>query len=409
MRKWSLVALVYLIPCTMFAQTAPAKKVHATFNHLEPTPKIFDLELNDRQTFTVRISNTCPDAFEYSFVGVERAPELQGAAKKPLVDKDIDIPYDARFGGYAFTIALKPGADPASVCESGDKLKSTSFIVSVRQSEWGLSFSGGFTISGLTNKVFAIKTENGVKKVIEEPDKADERKLGAASFVHVFHDRAAWKGLQPALGFGLGISGDNKAEYLIGAGLRLGDKATLNLGWAWGSISRLPNGVTFDTPIADDNVLNNLGTQVVRRVFVGLSYSFIDTKERLLKPFASDQKTTTPAAATPESGSKPGALSGGIVDSFKAIAGTVATYKGNADVSAALGDTSICSADASDAGGKTVSVMVHLKGASEAQLAKLKSLGKAAAESVNAAVAKLITLKPAPQVKDAVAFDSKCS
>jgi hypothetical protein len=388
-----------------FAQTTDkktdVKDADVTFDHLDGTPKIFNLSLGDGQKFTVRIKNTCPDAFDYSYQGVKSGDRAQ-AAETGLTDKDIDLVYDQQFGGYVFTIKAKGDTKP-SVCKGGDNLKPTTFIVAVRHESWNLSFSGGFTISSLTNRVFALKTDNGVKTVIEETDKQDSRKLGAASFVHLFHDSVAWKQLQPALGFGLGINSDNRAEYLVGAALRFGDRATFNVGRVWGSVARLPNGVALGSTVTDDNILNNLGSQVVSRWFVALTYAFIDTKDRLLKPFA--QESTGGGGGGKESAS-PG---DDALAAVKKAAADPKTYEGVAALNAMLTASDaekveICSTNSADAkpsaDNKSIEVTVHLKSATDKQLADLngpKTSGAPAAVGQHA-----------NQKVTKVAFDVKC-
>ena len=376
--------------------TKDTVKPDVTFKHPEGKAKIFDLDLNHGQKFVVRIENTCPAAFDYSYEGVERGTfQEQSEKKEPLSNKDFSLVYDQQFGGYVFHVVQKQGADPGKLCEGGEKLVPVSFIVSVRQQNWNLSFSGAFTVSGLTDPVFSIKTENGVKKVIEEPDKENTRRLSVASFVHLFHDHVQWKQLQPALGFGLGINSDNRTEYMIGGGLRFGDRATVNVGRVWGSIDRLPNGVTFDTPITDDNVLNNKGTRIVSRWFFAISYSFIDTRDRLVKPFAPDtgQAATTKAAA-------PGAKPGGEPDkaSIAAIqesAKASSTYKGIAEIASVLTPAGnpareVCEATTAGAADK-LTVTVKVKGVSADQVSQMNTKSAAALTAVASAAKDALT------------------
>jgi hypothetical protein len=307
-RVW-LAAMVLGGPVSVAAQDPAAKlpgspsggtpqtKSSVTFSHKNDKAKIFDLDLENRQPFIANITDTCPDEFDYSYAGIERGVVSQsdrGATPKAkLTTHPITVVYDDQYGGYVFSIRRKEGVVAGSQCEGSEPLQPASFIVSVREQEWGISFSGGFTFSTLTSPVYGIKTENNVKTIVEENGKQDKIKLGAASFVHVFHDAVKKRGFQPALAFGLGINADNKTEYFAGIGFRLGDKATINVGVAAGSIARLPNGTNHNTPITDDNVLNNLGSRVVGKAFFALSYAFIDTKDKFKKPFATDG---TPAA-----------------------------------------------------------------------------------------------------------------
>lgn len=358
-------------------------KPDVRFDHLDAKSRIYDLDLNHGQKFIVRVENTCPDAFDYSYSGLSRGVTQEQAereALKGLSSKDLEIVYDEQFGGYVIHIQQKDGIEPERVCVGGEKLENTTFIVSVRQQAWNISFSGALTLSGLTDPVFSLKTENDVKKVFVESDKEDAVKLGAASFVHLFHDGVKFKQLQPALGFGLGINSDSRAEYMIGAALRFGDKATLNFGRAWGSIARLPNGVTFDTPITDDNVLNNLGRRNVSRWFFAISYSFIDTRDRLLKPFAPG--TAAPPAATEraeESDEPDPASVKAIVDAAK----NAASYVGTAGLEVPATAQAVCDATAVKKDAKSVDVTVKVKSSAD----QLKALNAAAMKK--AAVTKI--------------------
>src|SRR5579862_6246102 len=47
-------------------------KPDVEFHHKDGKSQIFDLDLNNGQKFVVRIKDTCPDAFDYSYAGLER-------------------------------------------------------------------------------------------------------------------------------------------------------------------------------------------------------------------------------------------------------------------------------------------------------------------------------------------------
>ena len=260
-----------------------ADDAKATFDHLKPDVRISRVTVTDGETFVVKITNTCPTAFKYTYAPLKHGKPSDLAA---LSEELIKIPHDDQYGGYLIDVSRR--ADGTS-CEGSEKLEDITFVVSVDQDDWNVSFEGGFTFSGLTSPVYSVVpgVNGGPKQLIEEPDKRDEVRLGAASFVQVFHDRLEWKGMKLSLAFGLGINGDNRAEYLLGGAVKFGDKASLIGGLAWGSVARLPNGVALG-PVTDDNVISNLGSQSVRSWFFGLSYSFVSTeaKGKLSKPFA---------------------------------------------------------------------------------------------------------------------------
>jgi len=381
---------------------AAAVKPNVLFDHKTDSVKIFDLDLEDGQQFLVHIVNTCPQEFDYPYVAVARGTQAEAQAqeaKQKLSTHPITVVYDNRYGGYVFSMVRKGDVAAGSKCEEAEALKPATFIVSVREQNWGISFSGGFTFSGLTSPVYGLRTENNVKRIFREPDKEDDRRLGAASFVHVFHDGVAWKGLQPAVAFGLGINSDNRAEYFLGAGLRLGDKATINAGLAFGSIARLPNGVTLDTPVTDDNVLNNLGSQVVRRYFFSISYGFIDTRDRLKKPFAADAPAATPAAVA-----QPKPTSGSGTNQK-----IIETLAQNADTYAAIPEmkgVAICRAEVKPGDGNSLVVVLHVK--DPAHLTSLSaSVAKRATEELNKRVQASITPNP-PALKQALTFGQTC-
>lgn len=353
-------------------KTADGRKPNVVFDHLKNKVQIFDLDLEDGEEFVVRIANTCEAAFDYPYVAIERAAgDPQSAiSKKPLGSHDVVIVYDARYGGYVFSIVPKGEKGPGDLCDGGEALEPGSFVVSVREKKWGLSFSGGFTFSGLTSPVYGLRADGDAKMIVDETDeKGDKIKLGAASFVHVFHDQVRMGRLQPALAFGLGINSDNRSEYFLGVGLRLGDLATVNIGGAFGSVSRLPNGVDIAKPVTDDNILSNLGSKVAGRLFFGVSFSFVDTKDNLKKPFASE-------AAAEKAPAKAGA---GAKDTTAAVKTEVAVIKGVAveteiykDISA-MSQVKICDADvkaSEDGKSATVTLKIGPPGALDALTAK---------------------------------------
>jgi hypothetical protein len=381
---------------------AQPKKADVEFNHKVDKSKIYALDLRDRETFLIRVQQTCPDAFNYLTTGVERGtstrPESENT-KLPLTYKDIEVTHDARFGGYVINITPKPGVSAAETCVDGDKLADASFIVSVREAGFGTSFSGGFTVSGLTNPVFSITGEEGHKTLIEEPAKRDTHKLGAGSFVHVFHDKFRFRVLgdmQPAIAFGLGINADSRAEYMLGGAVRLGDKATINVGKAWGSEARLPNGVNLG-PVTDTNVLNNLGTRVVNRWFFALTYSFIDTKSRLLKPFA--EPTTAAAAPAPDNSKR--------VDALKALAKEKETYSGVETLVPLFSHLTICKTDVEPVGTSTTDfkITVHLKG----MLLPDKAILATAQPLAAAAITTKASAGDTKAVVKSLVFDGTCS
>ena len=83
-------------------------------------------------------------------------------------------------------------------------LSSKSFVVLTPQSDFGIEFAGGFTVSGLTDPLFGVVSDSLAgegRQIIRELDKEDEASLGIAAFIQVFHERHDWF----AVTFGLGL------------------------------------------------------------------------------------------------------------------------------------------------------------------------------------------------------------
>jgi hypothetical protein len=92
------------------------------------------------------------------------------------------------------------------------------------------------------------------------------------------------------MSFGLGLNQTGRGTYYTGLSLRLGSKAAITGGAAWGHVERLPTGVTTTAPVTDPNVLTNLPTQLTGKAFIAFSYGFLGSRDQLSKPFAGEQK-----------------------------------------------------------------------------------------------------------------------
>jgi hypothetical protein len=274
------------------------------YNHLKGGATSFVRDLKNGEQIFIVINDTCPTQFEYEVEGFEKeTPPPSIRYDFDLSTKKVPLVHDSRYGGYLVHMRKVEGR---SACKGGDALVSKTLLISVRDITWDISFTGGFTVSSLTNPVFAIETDpdGTTKRVIEDSEKKDAVNLGIGAFVHVFHQRLPW--LAPA--FGLGIRSDSKTEYFLGGAVRLSDKAAINAGVAFGPVTRLPAGVDPDDAVTDDNLLTTLPTRTAPGFFVALSYSFLNARSHLDKPFAggsSEQPVTTPAKSGDEPGASP--------------------------------------------------------------------------------------------------------
>jgi hypothetical protein len=306
------VALALALPVApaAFAGDEPGPRdVH--YDHQKGGQASITRDLKNGDQMTVFITHTCPTQFEYEIRGYEKEtpPAATAKAVMGLSTKKLPLVHDSKYGGYVVSIRRIEGKDPCTEAGNVVNLESQTFLILVREATWDLSFTGGFTVSSLKNPVYAFKTDadGRTKHVVEDTDKVDAATLGIAAFVHVYHQKHPW--IAPA--FGIGIRTDNKTEYYIGGAFRMNDKAAINAGVVFGPVTTLPAGVKVGDTVTDNNTLNNLPTRTGRGFFVAFSYSFLNARGALEKPFAG-AGAAAPAAtgrATGGGESKPCAVS----------------------------------------------------------------------------------------------------
>ncbi len=270
---------------------------HASLSFVGPS----SVEAADGDVIYLVITRTAPGAFLYPVEGIERPPGGRefGAGYTQLSDKVISIRHEARFDGYRFSITSVDGAPlPPDNSVAGPTLRSTPEpeVIRVTTRQWHQWVAGAFTGSSLSDRQFSLyeRTVDGqtLSFVEEDKDAEDEAKLGLAALIHLYH--SSWKKVPLAVTFGLGIGDDNRTSYFLGPSWRLGDKGAITVGAVWGSVSRLPTGVSVcgrsesscaSTLAVDANALNQLGSRTEQGWFVALSYSFLDVADLLQKPF----------------------------------------------------------------------------------------------------------------------------
>ncbi len=272
-----LLALLFMC-CSAAAWAVPGDEV--VFNHKESAETAYTRPLRDGEKLTIRITDTCPSRFTYEVRGVRDARPGSSAAGK-LGEMLLEVDHDDVFGGYIVNISERKNS---TSCDAD--LKPTTFIVFTPASPWALSLTGGFTVSGLTDPVYALSpdpSEPARRHIVEDSGKEDVANMGAATFVHIYHARRP----SLALLFGLGLGEFDETEYYLGGGWRLSDKATFNVGLALGSVARLPAGLGVGQSVMEDNVLADLPKRRELSWFFGVTFSFLDVgADRFKKPFA---------------------------------------------------------------------------------------------------------------------------
>jgi hypothetical protein len=271
---------------------ANTPKPQVVFDHLNTNAdRHYTISARPGEPIIVCIRNTALAQFTYSIVGVVKA--VAGAigtatlTTKDLGTRRLTRPHDDQYGGYVVAVKRAAPGDVTVVTGATSKTNlDVTLVVAVVTQQFQYEFAGAFSISDLTDPQYAIvpQTVNGQTKsvIVHDESAKDSSRLGLGAFIHVFHDKFPWL----AGTFGLGIAEANRTTYFLGPTLRLGKAMAFTAGPVWGSVKRLPAGVTVGSEAANANVLNDLPTQVKRGWFFGFSYTFLQAKQAIEEPFA---------------------------------------------------------------------------------------------------------------------------
>jgi hypothetical protein len=266
------------------------------FDHVnDPPQKSFVRTFKDGQSFAVVIANTAEACFLYDVepVRVEKALE-SGVSLKA---KTLSVTHDRQYGGYIINIRRRSREFDCGKDQIGAPKDATLMILADTDS-WEVRVGGGFTGSGLTNPVYAVrKDEQATNILIENPDVRDDLSLGVGSFLHVY--RKNWKRVIPSVTFGLGISESKNPTYYLGPFWRLGDQAFLGGGVAFGPVDSLPPELRLGDEVSDANALNQLPKRVDTQWFFGMTFTFLGGKEPFEKPFKTGAGSQPSQAETP--------------------------------------------------------------------------------------------------------------
>jgi len=302
-QKLSILIVLFLLAASSVSiaeqtstntDSTSAAKADITFDHLNQNQDAsYYLKLHDDQVFKIQILNTLPDKFQYEIAGVllpveDKSIKKNADATKP-VTKEIVHRHEKKYGGYILRIRSISGS-PVKIDGTKMQLQDRTLIIVVETLGWDYEIAGAFTINWLTDPVFALKQvelDNSNKYIIIENTGArDQAKLGLGAFVHLFNRQFPLL----AISFGLGVNNDNNVTYYTGGSWRLGGQAAITTGIAWGSVARLPNGLSIGDLTTDAGILNNLGKRTDCKFFFSISLNFIKAADLLQKPFAGAEK-----------------------------------------------------------------------------------------------------------------------
>ena len=113
--------------------------------------------------------------------------------------------------------------------EKPTELSKATYLVLVRTDQWDLAFSGGFTISNLTDPVFVAREVDGTMQSIAARDTSseDSASLGLAAMVHIYHQKRPWL----AATFGIATGNSGGTAFMVGPSYRFSDKAAITAGY----------------------------------------------------------------------------------------------------------------------------------------------------------------------------------
>jgi hypothetical protein len=314
MRHWThllVVSILLSLTSTLLAAdsaaTAAATPAAVTFDHLKDGPyKAYSISSAQYRPIVIQILNTYPAGFDYEITGIpiKAAEATGGVSMSQLTMKELTQVHDPKYGGYVVHITPKAGAITVTDAPAKQNvLDSATLVISVTTLQWDIAMAGAFTVSGLRDHVYSLQTRTVDGKseqyVAEDTSKEDRSRLGTGAFIHVYHSALPWLGGT----FGLGINDASRTTYFAGPSIRFGDKAALSFGVAAGSVNRLPGGISVGKTVTDGNVLSNLGNRINYNYFVAFSFSFLDARGFLEKPFAG---ASTPSDSSSSQAPPPG-------------------------------------------------------------------------------------------------------
>ena len=240
------------------------------YDHREGEQAAYTLYPQNGSVFFITILNTCPAQFVYEVLGIgeEAAPpvaptaDMRTDSTSRLSDVTLSVVHDDSYGGYYVDIRLSDHPERQQVActdtqhtdgtTSGVELAPTKLVITTPNRSWQTRVAGAYTVSTLTP---VCANDEGC---------GDQVNQGLATFLHTYHER--FPSVAPM--FGLGISGDNRAEYYFGGGIRLNDEVAFS------------GGMVFGPRQVETKTRTRFGW------FFGVSYTILDTANAIQQPFA---------------------------------------------------------------------------------------------------------------------------
>jgi hypothetical protein len=278
----------------------------------------YTIDVKPGQQFQVTIKHTCPQDFDYTLHGVEKAKVSRAALGGPVPQLQTDIKgpttFESQYGSYLLIIARKhqentclqwvdqtgtpatppPAAvtDPATSLADGSKwtaveLNAATVIVAINAIDWEVGQDAAINFAPSTERHFItipVPGDPAKKQVIRDTDREAPGRWNTATLTHIY-----WPGLNHGIAVGFGAS-NSKFEYYFGYGGGIGPRSKRFLNVAAGAVytplTQLPDGVHEKDIVTDASVLNNLPTQYTFRLFFALTATLFQSNNPNGKPAA---------------------------------------------------------------------------------------------------------------------------
>lgn len=255
---------------------------------LSPQSRSVKIQMNRGDKLLIKIVNTYPACFVYKTLNIEVTDPItslkppSNRTKEQLklenfMKKQEVFTYVFPGGIRIFQISISHKKECEKKFEGADLKKYTDtiyIIITEKRGPWLLSLSGGFTISGLVDRVYIAqeikegeKTMYVARRIRKEEDIA---RLGGAVFLHITHKK--WPNV--ALSFGVGTD-SQRLDYFAGLSWLWGDKGALTLGAHVGRIKDLSPAALSGTGFENTDFLTNTREKTAISWFIGFSYTFL--------------------------------------------------------------------------------------------------------------------------------------
>lgn len=255
----------------------------------------YELDVEPGDEIKLIITDTCKGEVAIKYLGYTPPANLGTKAMAANTvtcsseQKTVSWTHAAKHGGYVVTVTLIDPSKTVQVTQadgSTHSLEERTYILRVPQKEgWGLSFSGGFTLSKLIDRKYSVETrtlssegEEDVEVFIIQRNQSAEDNIspGAGFFAHISNPRFRIDAFDMdwALTFGIGVGQGEETTRMAGLSLGFGE-FKVTVGQLFGTVGTLPNGYKEGDQVPAANAIDTLDTRTDHAWFFAFSYDFL--------------------------------------------------------------------------------------------------------------------------------------